>query len=42
MIKFCITVDGEKYTGIFAHSCDAVIDAMDRFPDARRISVTPC
>jgi hypothetical protein len=40
-IRFLITVDGEKYTGIFAHSCDAVIDAIDRFPGARRISVKP-
>ena len=39
MRKFMITVDGEKYTGVFAHSCDAVID---RFPEARRISVKPC
>ena len=42
MRKFMITVDGEKYTGVFAHSCDAVIDAIDRFPKARRISVKPC
>lgn len=42
MRKFMITVDGEKYTGVFAHSCDVVIDAIDRFPEARRISVKPC
>jgi hypothetical protein len=42
MLKFLITVDGEKYTGVFAHSCDAVIDAIDRFPAARRIRVKLC
>jgi hypothetical protein len=39
---FLITVDGAQYTAVFAHSCDAVIDAVDRFPGARRISVKPC
>ena len=42
MLKFKITVDGHEYEGVFAHSCDAVIDAAERFPSARRISVKPC
>lgn len=42
MRKFMITVDGQKYTGVFAHICDAVIDAIGRFPEARRIGVKPC
>jgi hypothetical protein len=42
MLKFKITVDGHEYEGVFAHSCDAVIDASERFPGARRISVKPC
>ena len=42
MRKFIVKVDGIKYEGVFAHSCDAVMDAIDRFPDARRISVKPC
>lgn len=42
MIKFLITVDGQQYEGVFAHSCDAVINAAERFPGARRISVKPC
>lgn len=39
MLKFIITVDGVKYKGIFACSCDAVIDAIERHPKARRVSV---
>ena len=39
---FLITVDGAQYMAVFNHSCDAVIDAIDRFPGARRISVKPC
>lgn len=42
MRKFSITVDGQTYEGVFAHSCDAVIDAIGRFPGARRIAVKPC
>jgi len=42
MIEFKITVDGEEYFGLFASSVDAVIDAAERFPGARRISVKPC
>ena len=34
MLKFKIKVDGHEYEGVF--------DAIDRFPGARRISVTPC
>lgn len=28
------------YEGLFSSTCDAVIDAMDRFPNARGISVS--
>ncbi len=42
MLKFKITVDGHEYEGVFADSVDATIDAVERFPGARRISVTPC
>jgi hypothetical protein len=28
------------YEGLFPSTCDAVIDAMDRFPNARGISVS--
>jgi hypothetical protein len=42
MLKFKITVDGHEYEGVFNHSCDAVIDAVERFPGARRIGVKPC
>lgn len=35
------TSTGEStcYSGLFAHSVDAVCDALDRFPHAKRISV---
>lgn len=39
---FLITVDGAQYMAVFNHSCDAVIDAAERFPGARRIFVTLC
>jgi len=42
MLKFKITVDGHEYEGVFDHSCDAIIDAAERFTGARRISVQPC
>lgn len=42
MLKFKIKVDGHEYEGVFAHSCDAIIDAAERFPNARRIFVTLC
>lgn len=42
MFKFRITIDGRSYAGMFAHSCDAVADAIDRFPGARRIVVRAC
>ena len=33
-----IKVNGLTYQGLFASTCDAVVDAMDRFPAANRIS----
>ena len=33
-----VRVDGVDYTGIFADTCTAVMDAQERFPAARRIS----
>lgn len=33
-----IRVDGLTYEGLFACTCDAVADAMERYPAARRIS----
>lgn len=40
MIQFTICVDGRRYSGLFATSSDAVIDALDKFPGAKYISVT--
>lgn len=34
-----ITAGGLRYTGIFRSTMDAVLDAMERFPGAGRISV---
>jgi hypothetical protein len=39
MKNFKITVDGTTYSGPFASSFDATMDAMDRFPEAGRIDV---
>lgn len=39
MKTYQIKVNGLTYQGLFAHGIDAAIDAMDRFPEARRISV---
>lgn len=40
MIACTITVDSHHtYAGLFASTCAAVIDALTRFPAARRISV---
>jgi len=40
MITCTIKIDGQvAYTGLFASTCDAVADAIERFPQARRISV---
>ena len=41
MRKFLIVVDGHKYTGLFLSSMDAAIDALEKNPDASRISVKP-
>ncbi len=38
--KFQIIIDkSEVYEGLFADSCAATIDAMERHPHAKRISV---
>lgn len=42
MRKFLIKVGGQQYEGLFACSCDAVIDALERFPEARSVFVRPC
>jgi len=39
MIKFQVKVDNVKYESLFASSCDAVIDALERFPAAIRVFV---
>ena len=38
MIPCSITVGALTYAGLFPSTCAAVIDAMTRFPAARRIS----
>lgn len=38
-MKCIITAGGLRYTGIFASTVDAVLDAMERFPGVGRISV---
>lgn len=39
MIPCTITIGTQTYAGLFPSTCAAVIDAMTRFPTARRISV---
>jgi len=39
MKRFVIQVAGCMYEGLYTDSCAAVLDAMDRFPGATRISV---
>lgn len=39
MKSYIIRIDNALYRGLFTDSCAAVIDALDRFPCARRISV---
>ena len=39
MIPCTVTAGRVRYSGIFASTCAAVLDAMTRFPAARRISV---
>lgn len=41
MKRFVIQVSGCMYEGMYIDSCAAVIDAMDRFPGAGRISARP-
>lgn len=38
MLTCRITVAGLQYTGLFASTTAALLDAMDRFPEARGIS----
>lgn len=38
MIRCRITCAGTSYTGLFSSTAAAVIDAMDRFPTATRIT----
>lgn len=38
-VRCTITVGAFTYAGLFPSTCAAVIDAMTRFPAARRISV---
>lgn len=40
MITCTIRVSGVRYTGRFSSTCAAVIDALQRFPAATRISVS--
>lgn len=39
MKHFTIRANNIRYSGLFACSIDAVLDAMERFPGAARISV---
>ena len=39
MIKFLVKCDNVKFYGLYASSCDAVIDAIDRFPATTKIFV---
>lgn len=43
MIRCTVTVGAAlSYNGLFASTCDAVADAIERFPGATRISVKAC
>ena len=43
MIRCTVTVGAAlSYTGLFSSTCDAVADAIERFPGATRISVKAC
>ena len=42
MRKFLIKTECGQYEGLFAHCCDAVLDALERFPEARSVVVRPC
>ena len=41
MKRFVVMASGCLYEGLFTDACSALIDAMDRFPEATRISVRP-
>lgn len=41
MRKFLISIGNLQYEGLFLDSCSAVLDAMSRYPEARRISAKP-
>lgn len=38
MKTYIIKVNGQQYLGLFACGCDAVVDALERFPHARTVS----
>ena len=38
MITCTITVGAHTYAGLFPSTCAAVLDAMERFPSATRIT----
>jgi hypothetical protein len=38
MKRYQIKVDGLQYEGLFASGCDAIINALEQHPHARRIS----
>ena len=40
MKRFTIKVNGQTYPGLFAHGCDAILDALARFPEAKGASAT--
>lgn len=42
MIRCTITVGALSYAGLYASTCDAVADAIERFPGATKISVRAC
>ncbi len=41
MIPCTITVGTHTYAGLFSSTCAAVIDAMESFPGATRITARP-
>lgn len=41
MRKFLISIGSLQYEGLFSDTCAAVLDAMSRYPEARRISAKP-
>ncbi len=39
MLKFKITIDGHEYFGLYPSSFAAWDDALERFPEATRVTV---